>query len=158
MLFCSSGWTPKTGTSWTAYNIQEVPLQIYTDSTQGSGDMMWVRFKDPSRECGITVRFKNPPEYSVGYCTPDGIFPTFTMPDGDVKIWTITKYSTKVILHCNEVEIFNYKFSESTRAECQGIWSPEKTHFHFGTTDTASDFYRVAPNYGNLLFVDKSNG
>ena len=154
----SSGWTPKTGTSWISYNIQEVPLQIYTDSTQGSGDVMWVRFKDQNNELGISVEFQDPPRYDIGYCTPAENPLTCTLPEGDVKIWTITKYSTKVILHCNGVEIFNYKFSESTRAECQGIWSPEKTDFQFGTTDTASDFYRVVPNYGNFLFIVTSNG
>ena len=102
---------------------------------------------------GLEVNFLNPPTYDIGYCTPSAD-PTFTLPGGDVQIWTITKYPTKLALHCNGVEIFNYKFSDSLRSECLSTWSSEKTVFQFDHTDTASDFYRAVPNYGNKSIID----
>ena len=157
-LLYQSGWTTKPGSSWIDYDIQEVPLQIQTDSTLGSGEMMWVRFKGGNVEFGMEVKFSNPPTYDIGYCTPSDADPTFALPGpGEVQIWTITKYSTKLTLHCNGVKIFNYQFSDSDRPDCLNKWSTETTAFQIHSTDTASNFYRAAPNYGNLSLIKFNN-
>ena len=139
----------KTGSSefeWIKFTTPTAQLQIHTNSALGSGDVMWTEFKEIG---GLTVTFGNPPTYDIGYCIQNDV--TFTMPGGNNHIWTITKYPTRLTLHCNEMEIFNYKFAESIYPDCLSKWSVEQTAFSFRSTeDTASDSYRQVPLSGKL--------
>ena len=109
---------------------------------------MSLTFRDgDGATCGLAVKFANLPTYNIRDCTPSpGV--TFTMPDGEVQKWTITKYPNKLKLHCNGVEVFNFKFSDSSEARCVGAWSSDKVAFKFDGTDTSGDSYRAVPNYG----------
>ena len=140
-----SGWTAKTesSSSWTNFTTPAAQLQIQTDSALGSRESIWVQFKYSG---GLEVRFTNPPTYDIGFCHKEDI--PFTMPKGDYHIWTIKKYPTKLTMHCNGVEILDYKFSDSEDSSCTGKWSREQTAFRINPDDTASDFYRQVPEYG----------
>jgi WD40 repeat protein len=113
--------------------------------------MMWIRFKHAASEAGVSVLFDNPPKYQIGYCSLPGSYTPFTIADGTVHIWTLKKYSTKLTLHCNEVEIFDYKFSDDTRTGCVAAWNHAFSSFQASSSDTASDFYRAAPDHGMVL-------
>ena len=134
--------------AWINYDMENTPLHIMTDSAAGSGELMWIRFQDDTGSSyGLDVTFSEPPTYDIGYCTSQD--PTFTMPPGNLHVWTIFKSTTKLTLHCNGNEIYNYEFSVSSRSECVLTWSGGVTAFEVATTDTASDFYRPYPIHGN---------
>ena len=136
------GWTAKTDI-WIDFITPAAQLQIQTDSAHGSGAKMWVQLKDIG---GVELVFNNPPTYNIEFCNENDI--TFTMPKADYHIWTITKYPTKLTMYCNGVEIFDYKFSNSDISLCSSKWSPEQTAFRINPVDTASDYFRQVPNYG----------
>ena len=144
-----SGWTPKTDNSWIDHKIQERPLQIKTNSRLRSGHLINVTLKDEEGATSyLNIEFNDPPTYAIGHCTPSSKV-NFTMPKGEVQVWTITKYPKTLRLRCNGVQIVSFKFSDSDRSECVSAWGSEKVAFQFDVTDTASDFYRAVPNYGN---------
>ena len=60
------------------------------------------------------------------------------------KIWTITKTETAFIITCNEFEVLNYLFADSSDSKCVPKWGGnvvEEIKFH--SIDTASDNYRA---------------
>ena len=136
------------------FDINSTPLQIYTDSEIGSGDIMWVQFlTDSENGAGISVRFDETPNYHIGGCTTNR--PKIQLDklgeDND-RIWTIEKHGTRLKLLCNGVEIFDYDTQTSNENDCKNRWSIDFTRMRFadytGTTindglkDTASDLYR----------------
>ena len=129
-------------------DVQETALQIRTYSTVGSGERMWVRFADENgKGYGIDIRFNDPPTYDVGYCQEKDKH--FTIPTGSQQVWTVRKSTKKVNLLCNDVEIFDYEFSKSTRVgTCVQYWSTCAIKFQFDKEDTAGKEYRSNPNYG----------
>ena len=94
------------------------------------------------------MKFSNPPQYKIGWCTD---LVDFTAPEEQVKVWTITETETSVVLTCNGVEIVNFQYSDSTKNKCVPKWSSDATKIIFkdenngGGTDTASDKYRAKP-------------
>ena len=139
------------------YDIEDSPLQIMTDSVVGSEDLLRVGFyTQDDTYCGdIYVKFTDPPQYWIGYCTSNS-WVTFTAPEEQVRTWTITKTKTSVVLACNGVEIVNYLFSESTRDDRVSHWSTDATTMKFRSTgdgiDTASDEYRAKPTGKNYKY------
>ena len=131
------------------YDIDDNPLQIMTASVVGSEDLLLVGFytQDDTYSGDMYVKFTDPPQYWVGYCTDSWV--TFTAPEEQVRTWTITKTETSVVLACNGVEIVNYLFSESTRDDCVSTWSSNAVKMKFLSNsdgiDTASDKYREKP-------------
>ena len=140
------------------YDIETYPLQIMTDSVVGSEDLIRMRFFNESEAGagGFRVKFADPPQYKIGWCSTDWV--TFTnIPEEQVRTWTITKTDTSVILACNGVEIVNYLFSESTTDDCVSYWSRDGVKMKFMSEiddiDTASDKYRAKPTGKNYIVI-----
>ena len=155
MHYAISDWTA-TGERgvYIDYDIETYPLQIMTDSVVGSEDLVWVQFytDDGSDSVGIDVKFTDPPQYDIGYCTG---WITFTVPEEQVRTWPITKTATSLIFACNGVEIYNYLFSESTDNQCLPQWSKDAAKIYFTSSDTASEEYRTQPS-GKWIFSTAS--
>ena len=132
------------------WDLEETPLQIKTDSTLGSDDKIWVRMydKDDSWISGVRVRFLTTMMYMIEYCTPgDGTnyvnLPVQPVVEAET-IWTITKTETSLNISCNNVEVLNYFFADSSSSNCVpklGGDVVEAIKFH--SSDKASDFYRA---------------
>ena len=132
------------------FNINSTPLQLYTDSEIGGGDVMWVRFTQSNSGifAGISVKFDSRPSYHIGKCVKErkGI-PKNKLGENKNRIWTIEKQETRLKLFCNGVEIFNHDTQTSSNELCRTHWSSDLDSFRFrdgdiGKKDTASDLYR----------------
>ena len=65
---------------------------------------------------------------------------------------TLVKTSSiRLVLHCNEVEVLDFLFSDATCGDKSWSkdWSREVAEIEFEVYDTASDFYRPQPGYTN---------
>ena len=65
---------------------------------------------------GIYLFFTSPPQYYIGYCSTSKVdIPN--LPSETEKVWTITFTRTSdvvtLVVHCNEVEVFNVVISYS---------------------------------------------
>jgi hypothetical protein len=130
-------------------DLETTPLEIKTDSTLGSKDMVGMRLYN-SRDVhagGFYLRFTTPPQYYVWYCnTTYTNFPT-KIPAATDKIWRITLNRTsgiRLIIQCNEEEVLNFLPSDSTCSEksWNAHWNLNIKKIEFDSKDTASDFYR----------------
>ena len=89
------------------------------------------------------MRFYDPPQYKIDYCTSWTNFPV-SVPSEQEKVWTFTEMSDGLKIYCNDVELLYYKFASSTDIDrCVNYWGKDTTSFLFYSTDTASDYYRV---------------
>ena len=111
----------------------------------------------------VWVRFTSPIQYSIEHCTSTVYWINFPVqPPYEVdKIWTIRKTDTALIMECNEVEVLNFQFSDSSEWYCEDYWGGDvvkkikfQEYYSFGIRyiDTASDSYRakLAGNAGVL--------
>eukprot|EP00116_Pleurobrachia_bachei_P007028 sb/3467290/ len=154
-LLVAALWRPATSTDWTAVkrgvtiplDLEGTPIQIKTDSTLGSEQRIWLNVfdKDGVYISSVSVWFKSPIQYQILYCTAWTDLPV--QPPADVeKIWTFTITKTALTITCNNVEVLNYLFADSSLSDCVTNLSSdggvEKIMFS-STSDTASDFYRA---------------
>ena len=135
------------------FDINSTPLQIYTDSEIGSGDVMWVQFMGSGNTVGISVILDSTPNYRIGYCInkPTEIQKN-RLGENKNRIWTIEQHGTRWQLFCNGVKIFDYDTQTSNDEDCRDRWSSDFTTMRFrqktnytgrmGDKDTASDLYR----------------
>ena len=135
-------------------SLDATPVQIRTDSTIGSDDIMWVRFVQESTDNGpgVKIFFSDPPVYNLGYCTE---LTEFSMSAESRRFWTIRKENGKIKLECNGEVIFDIEYATSTTDDCKNMWSLEFGQMKFQEGDTASDSYRPYPNPG-AVFKDLS--
>ena len=101
-------------------------------------------------EIYFDIEFSKTILYWVGKCTSNSYQPFTTTPSEQEKIWTITKTSTNLIVHCNGVEVLDFEFASSSRSECVEKWSTDVSKVAFwddggDERDTASDEYRMKP-------------
>ena len=138
-----SGWKSVTPGVLINYDLEAHPLQIKTDSTEGSKERVYVTLISAVGSVSFQVLFTNPPQYHIGYCVY--AFPVFpvTFPVEQDKIWTFTKTDTALIIDCNGVEVLNYVFSGSGLPNCASTMSldVERIKLH----KDASDAYRQQP-------------
>jgi hypothetical protein len=132
------------------HDLETIPLEIKTDSTIGSEDLVRVDFYDSRnfRTGGFELTLTNPPQYFVDFCiTSDSNFSTI-LPAATDKIWKLTLNRTsdiRLIIHCNEEEVLNFLISDSTCSfrHWSYVWNKKVTKIKFDLDrDTASDFYR----------------
>ena len=139
------------------FDINSTPLQLYTDSEIGSGDVMWVLFTQTSsvKQAGISVIFDSDPDYHIGICVSVRTnIPKNKLGDDKNRIWTIEKHDTKLKLLCNGVEIFNHDTQTSDVERCESRWSRDYDSFRFNDDeikDTASDLYREYTTGNSIL-------
>ena len=155
---CSvSGWVAVELDVKIPWDLEGTPLQIKTDSALGSDELIKVALyvKDIIYNRGVRVKFSSPMQYFIGYCS-SGFADLPVQPPVEVeKIWTITKTETAFIITCNEVEVVNYLFTDSSDSRCVKNWGGGVVEkIRFTDDDTASDFYRAGKSgeYGSPGF------
>ena len=145
-------WRPTTkgkGNSKFTFDLESTPLQIKTNSTVGSIDVMRVHMyaTDDSFKGGVKVSFKSPMKYLFSSCTGWTKFPV-QPPEAVDKTWTFRKTDTTLSIECNGVEVLNYQFSDSSDSDCLPKWGGDVVEkILIPNDDTASDFYR---SYGEF--------
>ena len=169
---CFTGtWLPVTRGVKIPYNLTRTPLQIRTNSADGSGDKVYVEFYQstpqhilqdapPDRRESMShialgfvrLSFKSPPQYQIGFCTQ--FYSPFlsALPSDVNKTWKIVMVSgpsPRITVHCNEVEVVDIIMSDETCYFAISIWRmkwrEEVEQIEFLSFDTASDFYIPAP-------------
>ena len=127
------------------WDLEGTPLQIMTDSTLGSDELIDVRMydKDSSYIGFVAVKFSSPMQYFIGgNCITEWTDLSVQPPVEVNKIWTIAKTETAWIITCNGVEVLNFRFADSSAGTCVSNWGGdvvEEIKFH--NNDKASDSY-----------------
>eukprot|EP00116_Pleurobrachia_bachei_P009654 sb/3469916/ len=93
----------------------------------------------------VVVKLSSPIQYKIGFCTNSTFIDLPVQPPVEVnKIWTITKTETAFIITCNNVEVLNYLFADSSDGDCVVKWGGDVVeYFEFDDGDKASAFYRA---------------
>ena len=131
------------------WDLEGTPLQIKTDSALGSGEEIYVVMydKDGSYIGAVGVKFSSTVQYGISSCTSSWPDLPVQPPVEVDKIWTITKTETAFIITCNDVEVLNYLFADSSRSDCVTKWGGDVVEeIWFRSSDDASDFYRAGKN------------
>ena len=130
-----------------SFDINSTPLQVYTDSEVGSGEMIWVQFHASNKGAGMGIYFNAQPKSFVGYCEEQEI-PLGKLGTIKNRVWTIEKENTRVKLRCNGEQIFDFDTEDSTK-DCKSHWVLDFITLKFADetitqdmADTASDFFR----------------
>ena len=145
IVYCISGWIAVEQDESIPWNLERTSLQIRTVSTLGSDEhiYMWMYDKDSSFISNVRVKFSSPMQYGINYCTSSWTDLPVQPPVEVEKTWTITKTDTAIIMTCNNVEVLNYLFADSTGSQCVTRWAIDVEEIYFRTYDTASDYYRA---------------
>ena len=143
------------------HDLENSPLQIKTNSEVGSNEEVLVKFYtiEENRAGEVALYFSSPPKYNLNYCSLDSAtsFPT-VLPSETDKVWTITLTRSsgkkRVVIHCNDKEVLNVVFSNTTCSDSRWstYWSVKK--IRFSTIDTASDFYRPGVVMKQMLVLN----
>eukprot|EP00116_Pleurobrachia_bachei_P001429 sb/3461691/ len=154
---------PVTGSGWKdvergvkiTWNLEGTPLQIKTDSTIAS-DKIWIMMYDKEDNYITYVAVKFSSLYKIGNCV-QGDWAYLPVPVEVEKIWTITKTETALTITCNDVEVLNYFFTESSNSNCvPKLGGHVVDQIEFSTSDTASDFYKTMPTECPAFTVEGS--
>ena len=133
------------------HDLENSPLQIRTDSTEGSDErvQVWFYTAHGGDDAGaVYLFFSSPPHYYLRYCSTSRTnFPT-ALPTETDKILTVTLTRTsgtvRVTIHCNNKEVLNVVLSDTTCSYSlwSHYWSRDVWKIEFYSSDTASDYYR----------------
>eukprot|EP00116_Pleurobrachia_bachei_P008094 sb/3468356/ len=159
-------WVTAALADWTAverdveipWDLEGTPLQIKTDSILGSNDKITVRMynKDSSNVrlfndsasswiSSVVMTFSSPVQYKIERCIGDFTDLPVQPPVEVETIWTIAKTETALIITCNDVEVLNYLFADSSNSKCVSVVGGNVVNvISFTKHDTASTFYRAA--------------
>ena len=139
------------------FDLDNSPLEIKTDSTLESYEIMKVYFYTPQghNAGGVDISFRPSPMFYLDNCFNSWASFSTDLPtdtDND-KVWRITLTRSirtsgiRLVIHCNDKEVVNVLMSDTTCGASQwnNIWSKEIKKIKFlsaSASDTASDFYR----------------
>ena len=87
------------------FDFSQKSLQLKTDSEFGSGDFIYIKFKEGTStyDIGFAISMTDPPSYRVMSC---GSWITFTKPNTNVaRRWTVTYTETSLILNCEGEQV-----------------------------------------------------
>ena len=124
--------------------VRETPLQIKTDSTLGSGDIVSVEFitMDVYSAGGFKLHFTNPMTYELMRCTTERQ-QLKNVPVQRDKTWTFNRVSKRVMrIDCNDVDVAQFEIDNCHHSENYVYHERKMERFRFEEPDTASDFYR----------------
>ena len=127
------------------WDLEGTRLQIKTDSPLSSNGWIFVKMydKDGSYINSVEINFSSPMKYYIGHCTPEWRDLPVQPPVEVDKIWTVTKTATAFIITCNNLEVLNYLFTDSSYGACVTRWGGDVVEeILFLNVDKASDFYR----------------
>ena len=100
--------------------------------------------KNGSSIATMGVRISSSVKYNLGSCTSSYTDLTVQPPVEVEKIWTITKTETALIITCNDTEVLNFLFTDSSNSKCvTRLGGNVVEQILFSNSDTASDFYRA---------------
>ena len=90
------------------FDFSQKSLQLKTSSEFGSGDFIYIKFKEGTStyDLGFSLSMTDPPSYRVMSC---GARTTFTKPKANpARRWTVTYTGSSLILNCEgeQVELF----------------------------------------------------
>ena len=149
-----TGWTAVQMNVKLEFDLENYPLQIKTDSEVGSDEESRVMFYDDQEDLigGIYLFFTSPPQYYISYCFTSHV-DVPNLPSEAEKVWTITFTRTSdvvtLVLHCNEVEVFNVVISDTICKSGYAAthWSRKPASKILflsdgNNIDTASDYFR----------------
>eukprot|EP00116_Pleurobrachia_bachei_P010453 sb/3470715/ len=143
-VICSEEWTAVNRDVILPWDLEETSLQIKTNSTLGSDDMIWVRMydKDGGYISIVGVKFSSTMQYWIHACTSNYTHLPVQPPEEVDKIWEIEKTDTALIITCNDVEVLDYQFANSSDSRCVPKLDGDVVEqIEFSSTyDTASDF------------------
>ena len=131
------------------FDLEKAPLELKTNSTLGSGDILDVYFQTIQGEDAgdVGIYFFSTYQYWILDCNDYWTdFPN-SVPSEVEKIWRITADKStlsgiRLMIHCNGIEVLNIILSDST---CPGHnWSRDVEKIYFPNYDSASDYYRAA--------------
>ena len=148
----SPGWKRVKRETMIDFDFETTPLQIKTNSTAVSNDLLMVNLYDAQGSSSgyIAIKFKTSPEYKLGKCGGYTKLPD-TLPLGKGRVWNITKTVNPfgIIVHCNDKAVLDVKLSDKVCTEYSGNWSlywkNKVTQIEFSSNDTASDKYYQLP-------------
>ena len=144
-----TGWTAVKRGVLVNYDLENSPLQIRTDSLIGSDEKVVLYFHTAGGDMagGVGLYFTSSPQYWLRYCTTSRTnFPT-ALPTETDKIWTIALIKTsgiRLIIKCNNKEVVNVLISDAScgYSDWSEMWSRDVGKIQFGSSETASDYYR----------------
>ena len=146
-----------TSGNWTAVkpavDLEATPLEIKTNSAQGSTDKVAVYFYNSQGDeaGGVWIYFSTPQYGLTNLCCSSWTNFPRTLPTAVDKVWRISLTRTAGIrlqIHCNDVEVLNLILSNERcnsynwRYNWRYYWTRDVEKIGFSQHDTASDFYR----------------
>ena len=122
-------------------------MQIKTESTVGSNDLLYVKFysDDVSDAAELMVDFGDTPYYYLSDCA-EGEFAAFYAAD-ERRTWTLNldaESAESLVLSYNGVVVANVDLN-SANSSCVSTWSASFTNLMFDSEDDASVSYRANP-------------
>ena len=144
-LFYLDWRTPTRGISY-PLNMERkgAALQIKTDSTAGSGDLVFAVFVDVGIFTAgvLKLHFTNPMQYELDRCT-ETRQPLSNVPVEQDKIWTVYRIRTfnSVKIECNGVVVADFNIASCTHGDKE-VYNKYIARFIIQKTDTATDFFR----------------
>nr|AFK75425.1 putative secretory peptide-15 [Pleurobrachia bachei] len=139
-------WTAVEKDENIPWDLEGTPLQLRTDSTVGSGQIIRVEmYKNAgSYVGGVEVRLTSLVRYRLYHCINSYTDLPVELPVEVEKIWTIIKTGTALIITCNNLEVLNYVFADSSNTKCvKKLGGDVVEVIKFHGWDAASDFYRA---------------
>ena len=131
-----------------SHEMESFPLYLKTDSVVGSGEIVKVRFWTGNEKLAgkLYLSFTSPPNVNLYLCMDHKInLPSKEPSDKVLKITLTRTSSPRIVIHCDDVEVFNLLMSDET---CGGsrwndFWGKIAENVVFETKDTATDFYSL---------------
>ena len=144
-----TGWIEVKREVIIKYELENTPLQIKTNSEEGSNETAYVTFYNTNQLAGgVSFNLTAPQRYKLRKCSKYTNFPT-GLPSETNKVWTITLSRTRgerrVVIHCNNKEVLNVVMSNTTCTDSHWseTWGRDVDEIRFiSKLDTATDFYR----------------
>ena len=131
------------------YDLESTPLQIKTNSTVGSDDLVRVWFYDAEGQSAgrVDLYFRSTPRYSLSYCSLGETDLPASLPSETDKILTLIldrNSDVRLLILCNDVEVLNVVLSDTIcgRSDWREYWNREAKKIIFAPLDTGSDNYR----------------
>ncbi|KAL5255495.1 hypothetical protein ACHWQZ_G010913 [Mnemiopsis leidyi] len=133
------------------YDLENSPLQIKTDSVEGSDEKVRVYFFNVQDydAGGVNLIFSSPPQYRLRDCSTTSSYTNFPtdIPTETNKVWTLTlsrvSGEIRVVITCNTVEVLNAVLSSTTCSvsDWSTYWSRDVEMIRFSSD--ASVYYRA---------------
>ena len=124
-------------------------VYIKTDSAAGGPDQLDLNFltSDGTFGGGLVIYFWNPPQYQILECLSSTRQFPGNLPADVNTVWKVTLTKTsdiRFVVHCNGVKVIDQLIADPhcDDSNWSGKWSQELGKIKFGSTDSASDYYR----------------